>query len=266
MAATYWAQVKEKYASLNPNDDVHTRWGELALFGENGFEELVQKSPNLPVTIEYLVQRFGEDGPEADLCWYLSLENYAAPKYGAVKTVQPNTERNTLLRRASFLMAESQCLSFVRNRALLLRYQHVLSWRRRWLDGGTKGANQFIVRIGDAQKMLSAEGDDYWWHLRHFLVLAATTGRMDLVPSKESGLKGQGEAMKLWLEWYEENGPYFRAHPIKPTWTVDFELKRSGYGYVRFINQGTLPPLIYDAKAPFADWPEESLPRDVAWQ
>lgn len=264
LSAEFWRDLLRRHESSADEADPHVRWGDIASHGVVEFEKLVLKTPDLKASIEFLVNRFGEKGPEADLCWYLALEPYAAPKFNAVKPIEGNTDRKAVLRRASFLMAELQVRRFCRDHELLLRYQHVLSWRRLWLDGGSNGQNKFIIGMNGVKERLDKLEDDYWWHCRNFLVLAATTGRMDLVPSTYQDAKKCGDAMGKWLEWFEENGSYLRPEVLRPRWSIDRELQRVGYGYVKFWTSGVLPPLIYDAPTPFPDWPASSLPRDVA--
>lgn len=268
LSESFWTKLLEFRNKPSDSMDEDDRWTQISAFGHAAFEKLITETPDLRSSIERVVAAFGKGDADADFRWFLSTEEYSTPKYGSTKNrvVQADSPRSTIQRNTQILLAEFQVRNFTQNHDLLLRFQHVLAWRRKWMDGGFNGTNRFLVESRISLADFTPECDEYWWYSRQFVVIAAATGRMDLVPSKMDQLSECHARMKALLDWIDEKGPYLRPAVNRPIWVLDKELEKSGYGYVKFFGEGErFAPLIYEANAPFPDWPKRGLRRDVAW-
>lgn len=253
-------QIKYREFEDNPID----YW--FALSHRKHFGEMV-KGSNLREKIQFFVERFGEEGAEADIRWILAdpgATTNLGGGAGGLYSIENGNESSKRRREIQLLIAEFQVRQFLHSRKKLHRYFHFTIWQRVILSTKKFPVQVSLTRQGFTKK----PKEDFWWYARDLLLFAYATGRDDLLKSLEEQKELTPELFKRkfleWFEWMKHEGGYLRPSKDGSRWILDLGEKRRKEVYLPFAQYMELPPLENLPKTPFADWKGPPPPLEPA--
>lgn len=222
-------------------------WVDIIHVGHRELKKIVMSS-NPRQGLEYFVNQFGKDGPQADMRWLISARSMMLT---ANRTGRPYYDKKDFqLRRAQLIFAELQVRQFLKSPKLLDHYYHSVIWFNHMFAD-----TFFPAYLGNVVRNMQEDtnnNDEYWWYAQNFVLMVHATGRDDLLKNANpEDLKPQ---FKEWFEWFKKNGMYLRPSSNSISWDIDKGEKRRKEGYVPFLLKHQLPPLKLQPKYPFSNW------------
>jgi len=252
-----WSSIKNSKINKQFKDGSIDSWGDVARII---FDELqkIQSCSNQREAFQFYINQFGKHGAQADFRWLFALRSQGLTADRSV--APPSREKKKVERRRSeLLVAELQVRMFLKSPELLARYYHSVAWFNFMF-----GEYSFPFHLHKCYQCLheGERSDEYWWFAQNFLIMLHATGRDDLLKgAKPEDLKPQ---FKKWSDWLIENGMYLRPSKKTHYWVLDEGEKARKEGYVPFVLNQKLPPLVVRPKYPFPDWkgPSPAKPQD----
>lgn len=204
-------------------------------------------SSNVREGLNFYVSQFGKTDSQSDTRWLMAASSRLLPADISIRPLTDAKDNDSL--KAQLLFAEFQVKQFLSEPKLLARYYQSVVWRQRMFSDAF-----FPIRLGQVYRNMKKDSTDehYWWYAQNFILMAHATGGDDFFKgAKPDQLK---PCFQKWFEWFRLNGMYLRASPDTFYWVLNEGEKSRKEGYVPFISEQTLPPLIVKPKYPFPQW------------
>jgi hypothetical protein len=245
--------------------------------------------------LSWWVNRFGCDGPEADLKLIMACPalfmwptligvfdpNFLRPSENR-KWDAAQRERLRMLRALRQTARKLLIVRFICDRELLAKYYDIQLWSERkagnWANLFGIGLTKCLLLLFDNFGSLPDVDPGYWDKAMLFVLLAHATSRDAVL--QDAKPEDMHTRFEQWREWLLNNLYIVKAHPTEPVWVFDVRKSLEGMDpealeIIRlFIRRDLLeigrletPPLPI-RPGPVRDWPEEKLvqfPAEPLW-
>lgn len=248
-------KTKAKRPQKMDRDSINSYWIMIFFQCNELFEKSLLTQPNLDRKLALFVNRFGRDGPAADIRWVAVFPSATLPLRS--RPVSKDNDRpvgDTTARSLQMHLSELLTRRFVKEPKTLRRYWHIMAWRGAWFVGYPNNTHPFLVpsvafpmTAGFTYRGITrGPKDEYWWWARNFVLLAHATGRDDLL--KNADPAHLHKKAEQWYRWYTWNERFLRPDTKYPRWIWDITAI-----YNQSFWKNTLPEFEFP-NAPFPDW------------
>lgn len=248
-----WEEMK-RAAAENDYADYRYKveyWAEVLLGANEPLWRFVQTDACTESGLQFILERFGEEGPQADFRLlfantFLTIpDRWGSPDCGWTRQEQgfSSEEFNVL----KFQICKLQVKHLIAQPGKLARYYRAVMWSGLFCFPNQLPELGMVVKKTE-EVFESPQPEEYWWAARNFLMLAYATDRTDLLRNvNPSDLK---PIFHSWRVWFRQNFRHLLFDRERFVWILVPQ-------EVPFQSMRDRPK----PEAPFADWGGPPVPQ-----